>query len=156
MFGLSRLTLILIASGFVVATIYAKGYFHGKDVVQKDWDKERAKIAQERLEWKTHIQSIQEQMQDKSNAIYRSKQNEINAINRANAALVAELQQRPARQTGMPQDAGTNQIGCDGSKLYREDAEFLAGEAAAADKLQSALKSCYQQYDSIKELMDSQ
>lgn len=47
---------------------------------------------------------------------------------------------------------GTDRLGT-GAELYREDAEFLAGEAARADQIRLALVTCRTQYQVMADLL---
>ncbi len=73
----------------------------------------------------------------------KDKENEIASINRKHDAIVSSLQQR----TNRIQETTTTPIVCTGTgstgdRLYREDAEFLIGEAARAETLKQALLEC--------------
>lgn len=86
----------------------------------------------------------------------------LNNINRKDAdeklALAAdverlrrELRQRPERPAaggaGVPGGTGPGVGACTGAGLYRADADFLVGEAAAAKTLSRQLASCRSKYD---------
>ena len=84
---------------------------------------------------------------------YRSQKNaELENIDRRLGAALRELRARPARPeagASVPEVAipGQGSRSCSGSGLFREDAEFLAREAARADRLRAALRECYGTYD---------
>ena len=72
--------------------------------------------------------------------------------------LLSSLQQRaerppaPSSSTDSNTDAATSDAGGKGStgkELYREDGEFLAGEAASADILKQGLIECRRRYDDL-------
>lgn len=76
--------------------------------------------------------------------VRKEKTREVEAINnRLNAALV-ELRNRPTRT-----ELSSNGQNGTGSSLSAEDAGFLIGEAARADKIRIALDACYKQYDEV-------
>ena len=154
MFGISRLTGILIAAGLTVATIYGLGYKSGKHSVQVEFDAYKAQAQIELAKLAAQTRDTERTMQSQSNQIQKDKQHEINAINRAAAALVSELRNRPARGENLSTDSRATE-NCDGSQLYRDDAEFLAREAERADEVMAELKACYKAYDSVKSLTDS-
>jgi hypothetical protein len=56
--------------------------------------------------------------------------------------LLARLRNRPARPASMPAPSSEASSGGSGAVLYREDAEFLTGEAARADQLRVELGRC--------------
>jgi hypothetical protein len=73
----------------------------------------------------------------------KDKEIEIASINRKHNAIVSSLQQRTSRV----QETTTTPIVCTGAgssgdRLYREDAEFLIGEATRAETLKQALLEC--------------
>jgi uncharacterized protein HemX len=81
---------------------------------------------------------------DKAKKIIEGKNREIESITSQYDLIVGELRQRSSRVSDATHCKGTT-----GAELSREDAEFLAGEAARADKLRSALNACYQQYEAM-------
>lgn len=80
----------------------------------------------------------------------KEKENAIKDLNKRHAAIVNSLQQRPTRQSSS--EAPTSPAVCTGTastgdRLYREDAEFLIGEAARAEVIKQALRACRQQLE---------
>lgn len=80
---------------------------------------------------------------------------EVAAINQRHAALVHRLQQRPERKTAiycpgreLPETPAAC-AGTTGKELARGDAEFLAGYAADAARLDAALMQCLAAYNSL-------
>lgn len=68
-------------------------------------------------------------------------------------ATIAGLQQRANRKpagTGAVSSSPANCQGSTGADLSRQDAVFLAGEAASAVLSSSALGACYKAYDSLR------
>lgn len=91
-------------------------------------------------------QEIERKIQAKADE-YRSKKNaEIKAINDKHNAIVSQLHNRISRADSI------NGQTCDGSKLPKEDAEFLIGEATRADQAVTELNYCYAQYESARKL----
>lgn len=87
-----------------------------------------------------HLSKLAEQTKDKEDAI--------KTINKRHASIVNGLRQRAERPVAIlvskeaspaPISSGTRSTG---ESLYREDAEFLIGEASKADILREALKNC--------------
>lgn len=95
------------------------------------------------------------QLQDAATKLRETKDAQIRAVNARLAATLVELRERPARPVEPvsapsagpapepPACRGT------GAQLYREDAEFLAREAARADEIRAALQQCTAQYDEV-------
>lgn len=80
----------------------------------------------------------------------KEKENAIKDLNKRHASIVSGLQQRTQRptdkETPSPSPVCTG-TGSTGDRLYREDAEFLIGEAARAEVIKQALRACRQQLE---------
>lgn len=85
--------------------------------------------------------------------------NEIQRVTAKHDSLADSLRNRPITRTdsdrGVPESTTTD-IGCTGKGLARPDAEFLAGYATEAAKLQAALNSCKQSYNSVMKMINAQ
>lgn len=134
-----------VISGFLIlvmtATAYFKGYYKGKDVVQTEWDKVVAEQTIKAVEVERHLQR-------KMDLAVEDKNREIARIKRNHASLVAGLQHRTERPADLPTSSEVAQD-CSGAGLYRQDAEFLAGEASRADQYAIELLACYRAYDEV-------
>lgn len=92
-----------------------------------------------------HKQQLVKQLKDKEDAI--------KSLNQRHASIVNSLRQRterPITLTFSTETSGSSVstgAGSTGQQLYREDAEFLVREAAKADILREALKSCRRQLE---------
>ncbi len=82
---------------------------------------------------------------------------QIAALTRRADALARSLRDRPDRpaaanlpQGGDPATAGQGADLGTGLGLYRQDGEFLVGEAARADRLRVALAACYRDYEAAR------
>lgn len=73
------------------------------------------------------------------------KENEIKAINSKHNAIISSLRNRPERAT-IKEDNSCSAVcagtGSTGEQLFREDAEFLIGEATKAETLKQSLTAC--------------
>jgi hypothetical protein len=132
---------------------YEAGYESGRAKVQGQWDAERA-------------DTLQAQANEQAKAIEREKQlraaiaqqreehrREIDRINAGHRELVDSLRERAEARAGaggVPEGAAAG-VGCTGEGLARPDAEFLAGFAADAARLQLALETCRAAYNSVKD-----
>jgi hypothetical protein len=83
----------------------------------------------------------------------KKKDEEIKNINSKYAALSRSLQQRPSRKDSS--SASGNPSTCTGAELLREDGEFLAGEAARADRILKERDYYYEQYKRAREALAS-
>jgi len=149
---------IALAAAFVLALVasYTKGYSVGHDAGMKsvmvEFDK--YKLAQER--------SFRDQMLDNERERKRmelavaagqmEKEREIKSINARHRATLDSLRSRPDRGISDGSKASTTETAtavssgavCTGEGLSKQDAEFLAGEAADANILREALKATRQ------------
>lgn len=69
-------------------------------------------------------------------------------------ALVNSLRNRQSRPNNLPSNPEVGST-CTGAQLYREDAEFLAREAARADKAIIDRDYYYGQYESVRSLLNA-
>lgn len=88
-------------------------------------------------------------LQAKADKDRQERDDKINRINAdLNVALI-ELRKRPERPsdyTPNPDNPST----CTGAELYREDAEFLAREAARAERVKQERDYYYQSYEEVR------
>lgn len=146
-----------VAIGIVIASVaamagYGKGYIAGKANVQQKWDKEKAVQMVEYAAAQQAAREKEQQLQSNADNLRKEKDREIRDLNARSIALTNSLRDRKSRSeaSSMPQTAGTGSPQCDGSKLPREDAEFLVREANAADQIRLALSQCIAQYKAAK------
>lgn len=129
---------------------YWKGYTYGKDVIQKKWDAEKVVLEREAQQLKDKVRETERNMQKEVNRIQKEHTHEKQIVNRRYSTLIDSLRDRPeARDDTVPGDTGSA-VGCTGAQLARPDAEFLAGYAADAERLQAAYNSCRQAYEVIQ------
>lgn len=86
----------------------------------------------------------------------KEKQDAVQAIDAKYGDLVRSLQQRPTRTdltSSVASAVASARKACTGSQLYREDAEFLAGEAARADKVIIERDYYYGRYEDARRLL---
>ena len=124
-----------IYAGLTIIALAGVGYGKYEHTVFEEYKAEE--VANARL--KEH------QLQDATDQIRKDKDAQINAINNQLANALIELRNRPSRANKV----SVNGQGGTGATLYAEDGQFLIGEAARADKLRTALQSCYAQYDEV-------
>lgn len=148
--------------GFVLAVAAAggAGLYQGHELgvaeVQQKWDKERAAQLAEHAAAQAAAREKEQELQASADLLRKDKDREIRDLNARTAALTNSLRDRPSRPTteasALPStaSAGCAPTSCTGAGLSREDAQFLAGEAARADELRASLKQCYAQYQAIR------
>ena len=97
-------------------------------------------------------------LQKAADAARKTDHEEIIRIATQRDRALGELRKRPARPAdnsagaaaiAVPSTAGAgaHAAGCSGAQLYREDGEFLIGEAARADQVRAAYRSCRAAYE---------
>ena len=146
---------VVLAIGAAAGGGYYKGNSAGKAEVQQLWDKEKAEQYAEYAKGQEAARQKEQELQAQADRLRRDKDAEIRNINARATALANSLRDRNSRASAADPsagDTGTGQAGsrCTGSELSREDAEFLAGEAARADSLRTALNQCLAQYEAAR------
>jgi len=149
--------------GFVLAVAAAggAGLYQGHELgvaeVQQKWDKERAAQLAEHAAAQAAAREKEQKLQASADLLRKDKDREIRDLNARTAALTNSLRDRPSRPTAETStvsstaSAGCAPSSCTGAGLSREDAQFLAGEAARADELRASLKQCHAQYQAIRQ-----
>lgn len=110
-------------------------------------DKEATKFLKYRQEQQALVLAQEKEHKAKLTKQLKDKEDAIKSINKRHAAIVSGLRQRTERPLVIPiKEVSSSTVctgtGSTGKQLYREDAEFLIGEAAKADILREALKTC--------------
>ncbi len=121
------------------------GYKHGHDVgaqeIQSQWDDERAQAAIKSQELQSTVDKLRE-----------TKNRELAKLNRDVRNLTDSLRSRPERpSSAATASAGDDRDGCTGATVYKQDGEFLIGEATRADQLRIALIQCQAAYQSASQ-----
>ena len=140
-----------VAGLLMLGFSYWKGYTHGKEVVQEDWD--AAKVVQEREALAKASEAIEKerQLQARADKIQREKHNAVKAADSKYAALIDSLRNRAETRSNDPvSDSAGDVVGCTGAGLARPDAEFLAGFAADAARLQAQYNACKAGYEALR------
>ena len=113
-------------------------------------DKEAKKLLEYQNAQKALLIEQENKYQDMLVQSLKEKENAIKDLNKRHAAIVNSLQQRPARQDSSTPSSSSSVCtgaGSTGDRLYREDAEFLIGEATRAEVIKQALRACRQQLE---------
>lgn len=90
----------------------------------------------------------------------KGKTDEIKRLRSDHAAAIERLQyrpERPPRSANLPASAsnGPPASGCTGAELYRQDGQLLRGESLRAETIRLELRSCYQQYDQARAVINA-
>jgi len=128
----------LLSVGLLVWTLYDnvhdKGFAAGKAECQ--------------LENQSEIDRLKADLEKAKEEARKDKHEALKKLTARHDALVRQLRERPIRPSSQVEGSASQPrgAGSTGAGLYREDGEFLAGEAAAAVRLQEALKECRRGY----------
>lgn len=131
---------------------YWKGYTYGKENVQEKWDAEKVVQEREMLAKANEAIEKERRMQAKADKIQKERIRESQIVNRRYNALVDSLRDRPegrASKHQLPDNSG-DILGCTGEGLAKPDAEFLAGYAADAARLQAQYNACKAGYEALR------
>lgn len=95
----------------------------------------------------------EDQLKAGNKALMDKKNEDLSHITRERDKLIRMLRDRPQRDPAIsvPPSSGT---ACTGAELYRQDGEFLAGEAARADKILRERNYYYDQYEQARKKID--
>jgi len=142
--------LLAVSGSFGIG--YKQGDTHGKAVIQQAWDKEKADQYAEYAKGQAAARQREQELQEAADKLRRDKDAEIRNINARAAALSNSLRNRKERTpaTGSLPDTTRSCSGATGAELARGDGEFLAGYAADAARLQTALDQCVKQYEAVR------
>ena len=149
-----------LGAALAVAIAGSAGLYKGRDIgmaeVQHQWDKERAAQEAEYAAAQAAAREKEQALQASADQLRQEKDREIRNLNARAVALSNSLRDRPTRPS--PESSpvsSTASVGCPvpvctGTGLSKEDAGFLAGEAARGDELRALLKQCYSQYETLR------
>jgi hypothetical protein len=135
-------------AAYVISTTLFCWFFYGYGVdkgnlkvaiVKKEITEEYNKQLKDQID---RTQTLQKEL----TLVKLNKENEIYSINKRHSATINSLRNRPERTITITQDRSTPidspREGSSGEQLFREDAEFLIGEAAKAEILKQSLLAC--------------
>jgi len=145
---------VVLVAAFAGGAGYLKGASAGRAEIQQAWDQEKAKLAEEHAKAVAAAREKEQQLQAQADHLRQEKDDEIRSISARAASLADSLRKRPERTAQASAVSGTTSAGCPacvctGNSLSREDAEFLAREAARADELRASLAQCVKQYQAL-------
>ena len=129
--------LLWLASSFVFAYL---GYQSGEQQTLAKWNTEKAAAAIEA-----------QQLQANMDKLRGEKNHELARLNATVRSLSDSLRRRPERPAISASSTGDGATGCTGATVYKQDGEFLIGEATRADQLRLALIQCQKAYQAAAE-----
>jgi hypothetical protein len=152
----------LLGAALAVAIAGSAGLYKGRDIgmaeVQHQWDKERAAQEAEYAAAQAAAREKEQALQASADQLRQEKDREIRNLNARAVALSNSLRDRPTRPS--PESSPVSSAAsvgcpvpvCTGTGLSKEDAGFLAGEAARGDELRALLKQCRDQYETLRKV----
>ncbi len=114
----------------------------------------QAKLTQARIDAEKQSRAKELSIQAAADAARSTKDAEIIIIRDQLDAALVELRRRPLRSANLSGTTGSGTPGT-GRELSREDAEFLAREAARANEMKMAMQYCYATYRAVQASMGS-
>lgn len=151
---------LTLGSNFLSYTIGKNtGITQGRAQVEAQFEKYREKqdrILRETIDRNNAIQSDLNSQLSQQQADHI---NELQSISAKHASLLASVRDRADRSSAITKSLNENstikttvepRAASTGQELSRQDAEFLIGEAAAADILRQALMMCIKSYDEVR------
>lgn len=153
--GYTAIAVVLVA-GVAGGYGFIQGRASGQAEIQQKWDAERVQLEAEHAKAQQLAREREQLMQSAADQLRQEKDREIRNLNARASALNASLHDRKERaavasgSVSGAAGAGGSAASCTGAGLSREDAQFLAGEAARADELRVSLKQCIAQYQAVK------
>ncbi len=133
--------------------IHHDGVVTGRNEVQVKWDAQTLQVEAAKAKLLADNALAIKQLQENADEERVQYEKALADMSTRADRLATSLRNRPSRPTsvgGVPAPAGAVQApsGCTGDRLYRDDGEFLTRKfGLAAATLQSAIKTCYAQYD---------
>lgn len=109
----------------------------------------KASYAEEHSRVLTEARNREKSLLEASERYRKDRDAKVKDLNSRLKSVTAELQQRKKRDSRESTDTAACS-GATGAELSREDAEFLAREAARADSVAENLNYCIAQYNSIR------
>lgn len=148
-----------VIGAMIVVFVAGIAFFTNREInkiEQRGYDRRVAEDVQAQLVMDKFIEDVEADLAQKALKAIKEKDNEIFAINGRLSAALIELRKRPPRRSEpqLPKDTAACS-GATGSDLSGPDSEFLAGEAARADRMRSDLNLCIQQYENIRSRTES-
>lgn len=106
-----------------------------------------AKLESERAQALQKARDTETQWQEEVNEVTTKQAEKLAEVQHHLDVAIISLRDRPKRSATLPDTPRVECAGASGRELSREDAEFLAREAARADTLRAGLEACYSAYD---------
>ena len=133
-------------AGFAVLLLFAVYTWFIYGAGQDDIRADMAETVQKAVK---KARADEQKKQEKINATIQKQYDEQAAINDRLNDDLNRLRKRPDRRH-VPDNTDATCQGATGAELSRQDSNFLTREAARADRLRTALKTCYTYADTVE------
>lgn len=139
----------MLALAVVVAFVVNGFYWnaHGSNSKDTEWT---ARVEKQRADAAEAARTKEQMWQGVVNGTVKNYEVKVAGIQRNLDIALDSLRNRPSRTDPLPDAPGAKCPCGTGATLCREDGQFLAREAARADKHREALAACYQVIDGTK------
>lgn len=106
-----------------------------------------AKLESERAQALQKARDTEAKWQEIINEVTTKQAEKLAEVQHHLDVAIISLRDRPKRPATLPYTSRAECAGASGRELSREDAEFLAREAARADTIRAGLEACYAAFD---------
>lgn len=139
---------------------YNSGYQNGSFAIQVKFDQYILVQQEAALQARVEAESRERDLAAQMTRLEQVAKNERAGIVERYESVIAGLRDRPVRPASNPDnrvsETSSATTNCTGAELARGDATFLAGYAADAARLGTALEQCITAYQSVQNLVESQ
>ncbi len=98
---------------------------------------------------------LEKELNEKHTIALKQKDDKIQSIDAELSVALKRLSNRPTRPISMPSPTTTTVVqSCTGRELYKEDGQFLAREAARAEKVIAERDYYYNQYENARKELE--
>lgn len=160
MFSSLRWTAVGVCVGVAaMVTLYFRGVKDGTARTTLQWEVKVAQQYAQAAAREATVRAENTQLQTYVQTLTEAEAREATRVDRLTRGVLDGLQSRSARPPAAGADSGRRSGTGDaprfstGAELYREDSEFLIREAARADQIRAALRTCTAQYDAVRRVL---
>lgn len=152
---MAAIAMLLGLAGYILWWVGSSLYAAGQQATQSEWDADV--IIRNRAALRAHDQAREREQELQRIMAHKDKEKRDaeTKLVADYAAVIASLLSRPERAgPGEGAASAGGGVGCTGAELYRQDAEFLAGEAARAERVRLQLDACQFKYDEVRKAVN--
>lgn len=142
--------IVVLGAGAKLYSYHTNAVAEAKRSVVQEYDREYVRGLEDQL-------ALSQALHESALKANKELSDEKSIISDKHAALVNSVRKRPSREDGIQQIDNTSSCpppANTGASLYREDGEFLAGEAAAAEVIMRERDMYYNEYNKLKKELD--